>query len=426
MKLSNLEIKNFKSFKHTNIKFGDFNVIIGSNASGKSNLVDILKFLKDIETWGLESAISLQGGRDYLLNLHLGRKESLYCKIRLDERDSKAHRMLGNELKGIGITFTSIEVEFEIKFFSRREGYSIEKNIMTFYYDLEEVDDTDDKWKVEKKLGNFPITLEVKKRKSKKKVDITLGTPKELNLVEEDFAPFDFIIKRLDNKKLLLEQPFIFFFTPYASELLNKFSVFDFSPKIIKTSSPVAGKVQLESDASNLPVVLKLILKDKNKRDRLVNLVSDLLPFVQDFKVTETSDKALILEIKEKYYKNKYLPSTFLSDGTAHATALITALYFDDSSIVVFEEPERNLHPELVRKAIEHMKSESKNKQVFVTTHNTELLRVIDPNDILFISRCDEGFSKIVHMSEKKEIEHFLANEIGIDELYANNILNGL
>jgi len=57
-----LRVENFKSFKQLDLELGDFNVVIGANASGKSNLVQIFRFLRDIGQHGLENAVSLQGG----------------------------------------------------------------------------------------------------------------------------------------------------------------------------------------------------------------------------------------------------------------------------------------------------------------------------------------------------------------------------
>ncbi|WP_456439167.1 AAA family ATPase, partial [Caldithrix abyssi] len=64
--ITKIDVKNFKSFDHLNIELSNFNVVIGPNASGKSNFVQIFRFLKDIEQLGLENAVSLQGGVEYL------------------------------------------------------------------------------------------------------------------------------------------------------------------------------------------------------------------------------------------------------------------------------------------------------------------------------------------------------------------------
>ncbi|MEE9165369.1 MAG: AAA family ATPase, partial [Nitrospinota bacterium] len=64
-----IKISNFKSFKDLEIELGKFNILIGSNASGKSNFLQIFKFLKDINNSGLNNALQMQGGVEYLRNI---------------------------------------------------------------------------------------------------------------------------------------------------------------------------------------------------------------------------------------------------------------------------------------------------------------------------------------------------------------------
>ena len=61
MKISNIEIKNFKSFKNISINLNNFNVVVGPSASGKSNFIKAFKFLKDISE-DFENGILNHGG----------------------------------------------------------------------------------------------------------------------------------------------------------------------------------------------------------------------------------------------------------------------------------------------------------------------------------------------------------------------------
>ncbi|UTZ20918.1 AAA family ATPase [Vibrio campbellii] len=425
MKISQIDVRNFKSFDDVSINFNDFNIIIGSNAAGKSNLVDIVKFVRDIEKWGLDSAISLQGGVDYLLNLKIAKKEPLYIRLVFDiDPNTNGRRVDLKAFPGqsIGLSTTQIEFEIEIKFHLRGDKYTLTKNRAKFQYNLERISTVDNVASFES-FSTFKVEMSSDGRAKVLKFKTEAQDGIDIDL--EEIIPVNFITRNVE-KKILIGQPFLGLFYTNGADLLSGVSVFDFTPKDIKCSSPIVGKLSLDENAKNLPVVLKKVLKDKSRRKKLVNLVSDLLPFVEDLKVTETADRSLLLEVKEIFTNKAFLPSTFLSDGTAHATALITALYFDpNSNVKVFEEPERNMHPELICKLVEHMKSYSHKKQVIVTTHNTELLRTAEPEDVLFISRKDCGSSKIERLSERSDVKTFLENEIGINELYANNLLVG-
>ena len=59
----------------------NLNVLIGANASGKSNFVHIFQFLRDIVTDGLKNAISLQGGFEYLTNVNLSHSDEFNLKV---------------------------------------------------------------------------------------------------------------------------------------------------------------------------------------------------------------------------------------------------------------------------------------------------------------------------------------------------------
>ena len=81
MSIKRIEVRNFKSFEELKIDLGKFNVIIGANASGKSNFVHIFEFLRDITSSGLDNAISMQGGVEYLRNMNIGASEPLFINI---------------------------------------------------------------------------------------------------------------------------------------------------------------------------------------------------------------------------------------------------------------------------------------------------------------------------------------------------------
>ena len=121
--------------------------------------------------------------------------------------------------------------------------------------------------------------------------------------------------------------------------------------------------------------------------------------------------------------KNKYLPASLISDGTINLTALIIALYFEKKQICIVEEPERNIHPYLISKVIDMMKDASQNKQIIISTHNPEIVKYAGLENILLVSRDKDGFSTITRPVEKDEIKIFLENEMGIEELYVQNLL---
>lgn len=201
-------------------------------------------------------------------------------------------------------------------------------------------------------------------------------------------------------------------------------AIYDFDPKLPKKGTPITGKAELEEDGSNLAIVLKRIMEDESARRNLTNLLQYLLPYVADLDVERFADKSLLFSLREKFAENKPVPASSISDGTINVAALIVALYFERKPIAIFEEPERNVHPHLISRIVGMMKEASQRKQIIVTTHNPEVVRNTDIADVHLVSRDAEGFSTITKPSEQEDVKGFLQNEIGLEELFVQNLLH--
>ena len=81
MTIRRIHIENFKSFSEIDIGLTGFNVVIGSNAAGKSNFISVFKFLRDIARHGIINAVAMQGGIEYLRNAKIGTSRDLVVKV---------------------------------------------------------------------------------------------------------------------------------------------------------------------------------------------------------------------------------------------------------------------------------------------------------------------------------------------------------
>lgn len=84
--IRHIEVSNFKSFDRLDVDLGAFSVLVGANASGKTNFVQVLQFVRDIADQGLRNAVSLQGNVPYLRNMALVSADKLTLSITTDER----------------------------------------------------------------------------------------------------------------------------------------------------------------------------------------------------------------------------------------------------------------------------------------------------------------------------------------------------
>ena len=79
-KLDRIDIKGFKSIKSDTIEFGDFNVLIGPNDSGKSNLLSVFDLLRSIFDKDLSQYVGINGINALMYN---GVKTTDSIEIRL-------------------------------------------------------------------------------------------------------------------------------------------------------------------------------------------------------------------------------------------------------------------------------------------------------------------------------------------------------
>ncbi len=416
MSVKSIRVTNFKSFKELEVELGKFNVLIGANASGKSNFVQIFKFMKDIESYGLDNALSMQGGVEYLRNINLGANENFSLKIISDQ---KFGSLGGFTKKGFtGINTYETTYEFVLKFRKKGLGFEITKDNLTQKCNFVKLEEGK-KGKIEEKekLGQGKIIIS----RANGKVVVNIQKPKEVSLNKNMVYP-TFLEEKPKSNTLLLNRILLPLLLP-LKEIFSNIAVYDFDPKLPKKAVPISGKAELEEEGNNLSIILKNITEDKEKRRKLFNLVKDLLPFISSLGVEKFADKSLLFKLQEIYFKKQYLPASLISDGTINITALIVALYFEKKPLTVIEEPERNIHPYLISKVVDMMKDASQKKQIIVTTHNPEIVKYADLDNILLISRDKEGFSTVSRPGDKKEVKIFLENEIGIEELYVQNLL---
>ena len=412
--LKKIKVKNFKSFRESELIFNEFNVIIGSNASGKSNFIQIFTFLKHIKEHGLENAISLQGGVENLTNITIGTSKALSIEISFDVNSRYAGRDIIRHRKPFEGSVKTIDYKFSIKFESSKK-YKIIEDCITFHIDI-----TDKKVPDKKCQG----TITVSKIKEKLKTD--LDFPKKIEIKNNDIIP-DFIRNEkpkaselLFESSLLVTPSFIY---PSWGEFINDLKIYDFDPKLSKNIVSIAGKSELESDGSNVSIVLRDVINAKDTKRKYMNLIKELLPFMDTIKIQKFSDKSLFFKVKEKYFDNYYLPSFLLSDGTISIISLVLALYFEDNRLAIIKEPERNIHPKLLVKLIEMMKETCRQKQIIITTHSPEIVSCAGIENIITISRDREGFSQIEKPINNERIKKFLENEISVSDMYVDNVL---
>ena len=400
MNIESLHVENFKSIRELDVEFSNLNVFVGPNAAGKSNIFEVFSFLYDMDKEGSADAIQLRGGVEYLRNTRIG-----------DERSTKID--------------TKFEPDSEYKLVNSESIHRRQEQVVSRSLTVELFFDGD--------VVNWPRSV----------YDISVSVKKEQESYENRVLHLDFIEDRSrirvepgnrdDIEEVLIEPdvannpegvPGV---DSALTETPDFEPVFDISPKAIKNGNSLKGKANLQSEGSNLALVIKKLLENEEQKRKFVGLVSDVLPFVSDTKVDAMPDQSLFLQILENFDpdEDQYIPAEMLSDGTLHVLALIYILYFSDYEKVFIEEPGRNIHPSLIANLMMKVKDAAENtdKQIFLTTHNVEVVKYAPLESIRLVSRDDDGFTQVEKPAESERVQTFLDEGVRIDDMYTENLL---
>ena len=197
---------------------------------------------------------------------------------------------------------------------------------------------------------------------------------------------------------------------------LNKID-FDFTEENIYTTwNLILGKVtkfqedelKLRQDISkvaesgNFKELEKQLEKLSQWKQEYSNPIRDIAqncidPLIKPFglKVKEDLDirkKEDIGFIKIEDFYNNEVPFSLWSTGTKQIILSAMALYLikPENSIILFDEPERSLYPDLQRVIIKHYEGLTKNSQLFFATHSPIIASNFEPWEIVELKFDDK------------------------------------
>lgn len=103
--ISKLKLFNWKNFHECDVAISTRCFIIGANASGKSNLLDAIRFLRDIarQGGGLQSAVEQRGGVTKIRCLAARQRTDIFIETELRDMESDELRWIyGLKIKNVG------------------------------------------------------------------------------------------------------------------------------------------------------------------------------------------------------------------------------------------------------------------------------------------------------------------------------------
>ena len=405
--ITQIEIDGFKTFKDFKVELAPFQVIVGANGSGKSNLFDAIQLLgrlaeKDLISTFLVSQNEPGGVRGNLYELFTRfpngqRAHSMRFAVEM-LLDRSVKDKWGNEAT---LEYRRLRYELEITLQKRSKGPD---HLYVTHESLVSLDAKGDEWikkqkgsDLESGLAASPTEPQVFIASSK---EIESGEETVIQLLSEQGKQVKKSFSRRMRSTLLsgvitCDFPHVF----AVHEELRSCRFFFFQPDALRQPSLFSDPENLDPNGKNLPATLARM---QTEDEFAVNFVSlDMVNLTPDLGWIE-----LVEDVQERKYtilvKNQdgnVFPAHLLSDGALHLLAL--AVLKNDlqlRGILCIEEPENNVNPiyltrlaPLLRKLATDLSNpeefDEPLRQVFITTHSPIL--VSQPairNSLLFAS----------------------------------------
>ena len=192
----------------------------------------------------------------------------------------------------------------------------------------------------------------------------------------------------------------------------------------IKQNCDVTEYDGLRSSGDNLAAVLyHLEREDQPRYARICRYIRRILPGFDHFDIAERHGKVSLR------WRSDWSDHTFgahlTSDGSLRTFALVTLLNLPDDmlpDVILLDEPELGLHPAAVTLLGSMMRSLSERKQVIVATQSPLLVNSFDLEQVAVLE-LNEGRTE-VRRYDPDEYRHWL-DDYATGELWEKNLLGG-
>lgn len=347
MYLTSMTLKHWRNFKKAETRFAPVSHVIGPNASGKSNLLDVFRFLRDLskaEGGGLQQAVKHRGGIPKVRCLHARKDKEIRIDVTLSgSMDSPTPAW-----------------RYELGF--KAEGKGAQRILVSH----ERV------WK-----GDDETPLLARPDKDDERDD-TLLTETHLEQTRANAA-----------------------FRPIA-DFFSTITYLHLVPQLLKYGDQIGGN-RLENDPFGQSFLERIAACSARTRDarlrKIEKVLSVAVPQFQELRfVKDEITGRPHLEARHEHFRPNagWLREDHFSDGTLRLLGILWSLLEGDSLLLI-EEPELSLHLSVVERLpslIQRIRREAKHRrQVIISTHSEAILRdrSIDASGVMILDPGREG-----------------------------------
>jgi predicted ATPase len=351
-----VNIVNYRSIKDSSLDLNPFTVLAGGNGAGKSNVVDVFRFVSEALGLGLYAALERRGGI-----------QAVRHKVPSG----------GGRQRTVGLTFSldfpgGITAEYEFRLVSGASGsYRV----------------GDERIELWTPLGHqFGLVHYRRGEAIKKPMLVTAETIER----GEDFAQY-FVPRGVKVARDTLALPFVSSYPGFTAvfRALREMRAYSIVPDLLREPQDPDEGVVLHADGRNASSVWQE-LTPQDKRE-FIALLGHAVPGVRDVKTIRYGRKRGF-EFLQAASSGKRISfeGHQMSDGTLRLFGIILALLQPrGSSVVAVEEPETSLHVAALEALIEMMRARVGPGEIIITTHSPDLIDFVDPTELRLVRRED-------------------------------------
>ena len=367
--LTRLQVKNFRSLHDLQLDIEPrLIMLVGPNASGKSNIIDALSFIVDALYDGVNFATERRGTRE-ILHRHDGGVASSFT-IALDFNDPAFTAQYSIEVGFLRGAARIISEQIFIKtksfnnqfFIHIKEGQLVSPRHNGISEILSGVRYSSDNLMLSV-MGDSSFVAHFL-------VSSLMGSGSG----GETISAFATAITKVSN-------------------FIGEMCFYHLFPNVMREPRPISHSDSLERDGHNLVGVVDRITKEKGDAYwKLLSALGSVVPDIDGIKVQRAGSHHYIQlrhpPLSSIAGRRGWLDIASESDGTVRALGFFTALYQDPSpTLIGFEEPELAVHVGALGILADTLSEAQERSQIVVTTHSADLLDRFGEDTVRAVNR---------------------------------------
>jgi len=191
--------------------------------------------------------------------------------------------------------------------------------------------------------------------------------------------------------------------------LIEGWHVSDFHVSAARSSQDAGYAEHLSPTGENLPLVAQFMYEHYPDRFRqILRKMEKRVPGVRSVEATETEDGRIVLRFQDGSFKDPFV-ARYVSDGTIKMFAYLVLLNDPKPHpLLCIEEPENQLHPELLYELAEEFRAyTSEGDQVFISTHSPDFVNAIELHELFWLTK-ENGFSHVRRASDDETLRNLV------------------